>query len=69
MPRQTLPTFDDPPRCPYRGKGETLSLRLCVAAALLSYVIAAVNLLGPRECATQALTPACAVAVVEAVTP
>lgn len=66
MPRQTLPTFDDPPRCPYRGKGEDLSLRLCVAAALLSYAIAAVNILGPRECATQALTPACAAALVEA---
>jgi hypothetical protein len=66
MPRQTLPTFDDPPRCPYRGKGEALSLRLCIVAALLSYVIAAVNLMGPRECATQALTPACATALVEA---
>ena len=66
MHRQTLPTYDDPPRCPYRGRGEALSLRLCVAAALLSYAIAAVNLLGPRECATQALTPACAAALVEA---
>jgi len=66
MPRQTLPTFDDPPRCPYRGRGEALSLCLCVAAALLSYAIAAVNLLGPRECATQALTPVCAAALVEA---
>lgn len=66
MPRQTLPTFDEPPRCAYRGKGEALSLRLCVAAALLSYVIVSVNLLGPRECATQALTPACAAALVEA---
>ena len=66
MHRQNLPTYDDPPRCPYRGRGEALSLRLCVAAALLSYAIAAVNLLGPRECATQALTPACAAALVEA---
>lgn len=66
MPRQTLPTYDDPPRCPYRGKGEALSLRLCVVAALLSYAMVAVNLLGPRECATQALTPACAAALVEA---
>jgi hypothetical protein len=66
MPRQTLPTYDDAPRCPYRGKGEALSLRLCIVAALLSYVIAAVNLMGPRECATQALTPACATALVEA---
>ena len=66
MPRQTLPTYDDAPRCPYRGRGEALSLRLCIVAALLSYVIAAVNLMGPRECATQALTPACATALVEA---
>ena len=66
MPRQTLPTYDDAPRCPYRGRGEALSLRLCIVAALLSYVIAAVNLMGPRECATQALTPACAAALVEA---
>jgi len=66
MPRQTLPTFDAPPRCPYRGRGEALSLRLCIVAALLSYAIVAVNLMGPRECATQALTPACATALVEA---
>ena len=66
MPRQTLPTFDDAPRCPYRGKGEALSLRLCIVAALLSYAIVAVNLMGPRECATQALTPACAAALVGA---
>ena len=66
MPRQTLPTFHDPPRCLYRGKGEALSVRLCLAAALLSYAMVAVNLLGPRECATQALTPACAAALVEA---
>jgi len=66
MPRQTLPTYDDAPRCLYRGRGEALSLRLCIVAALLSYVICAINLLGPRECATQALTPACAAALVEA---
>lgn len=66
MPRQNLPTFDDAPRCPYRGKGEALSVRLCILAALATYVIACVNLLGPRECSTQALTPACVAALMEA---
>lgn len=66
MRRQTLPTFDDPPMTQRDRDVETLYSILPVIGALLTFAICAVNVLGPRECSTQALTPACAAALMEA---
>jgi hypothetical protein len=57
MRRPDYPVFDLPhvPPDPWSG----VSFYVLIAVSLATYAIAAANLLGPVECATQALTPEC----------
>jgi hypothetical protein len=59
MRRQTLPTFDDPPVTQRDRDVALLAAVLPVIAACLAFAICALNVLGPEECSTQALTPEC----------
>lgn len=59
MRRQTLPTFDDPPVTQRDRDVESIYAVLPVIAACLAFAICALNVLGPEECSTQALTPEC----------
>lgn len=59
MHRQTLPTFDDPPMTQRDRDVATLYAVLPVIGACITFAILAINLLGPEECSTQALTPEC----------
>lgn len=65
MRRNTLPVFDDPPGHQRAADVERLGVILTVAAATFAYALAAINLLGPPACSTQALTPECASALWE----
>lgn len=63
MRRQNLPTFDDSPRDAHIAAVNRLNVFVTVAAATFIYALAAINLLGPPACSTQALTPECASAL------
>jgi len=65
MRRPEYPVFDLPfvPPNPWAN----FHVYLTAAAACLAYAMVAVNLLGPAECATQALTPECWAALADGV--
>lgn len=63
----TLPTFDDPPVDRREVLADRLNVFFIVSAACFAYALAAVNLLGPPACSTQALTPACFAALTDGV--
>lgn len=63
--RQRLPVFDQP-FPPAREPDYSLP---AIAWAFVAYAIFALHYLGPAPCGDRVLTGACAVAVVEAVTP
>jgi hypothetical protein len=63
--RQRLPVFDQPYPTP-REPDYSLPT---IACAVCAWAIFALHFLGPQPCGERVLTSACAVAVVEAVTP
>lgn len=67
MHRQSLPTFDDPPVDRRAALVDRLHVFLIVGAAFATYAIGAINLLGPKPCQVQALTPACFAALTDEV--
>lgn len=65
MRRPDYPVFDQP----YPPQREPDYSLPAVAWAFVAYAIFALHYLGPQPCGDRVLTGACAVAVVEAVTP
>lgn len=65
MRRPEYPVFDLPHVKP--DPWANFFVYLTVASACFAYAMVAVNLLGPAECSTQALTPECWAALADGV--